>query len=209
MALLLLDRLFRLHKATDGQFVVGGSAAVLLYVLDNGGTSEELRGIIGPDSDIDIYLNSNFKKGIELISKLKREPVGIKNHHHGTVVTEEFGKIDYTILKNLDRTTVNIHGIKFNIMSLDSLINKYEYHIRRRVNRNKIKILESINKHKYRVQENMLTRGMLPPPMNFNNGFKLSGGGFVKIRGHGRRKIRYYKNGNPYVIVGGKKKRLS
>jgi hypothetical protein len=33
-------------------------------------------------------------------------------------------------------------------------------------------------------------------------------GGYVHIKNIGKRKIRYYKNGNPYVIVKGKKKRL-
>jgi len=49
------------------------------------------------------------------------------------------------------------------------------------------------------------------PKTNLNNinNFALGGKGFVKVRGHGRRKIRYYKNGNPYVIISGKKKRLS
>jgi hypothetical protein len=32
--------------------------------------------------------------------------------------------------------------------------------------------------------------------------------GYVYIKNIGKRKIRYYKNGNPYVIVRGKKKRL-
>lgn len=33
-------------------------------------------------------------------------------------------------------------------------------------------------------------------------------GGYVKVNGVGRRKVRYYKNGNPYVIVNGTKKKI-
>jgi len=34
------------------------------------------------------------------------------------------------------------------------------------------------------------------------------GGGKVKVKGVGVRKVRYYKNGNKYVLVNGKKKKL-
>jgi hypothetical protein len=33
-------------------------------------------------------------------------------------------------------------------------------------------------------------------------------GGFIKIKNIGKRKIRYYKNGNPYVLVKGVKKKI-
>ena len=36
----------------------------------------------------------------------------------------------------------------------------------------------------------------------------LQKGGYVKIKNYGKRKIRYYKNGNPYVIVKGRKKKI-
>jgi hypothetical protein len=45
----------------------------------------------------------------------------------------------------------------------------------------------------------------LPPP-NLNT--MRGGKKIIHIKGVGNRKVRYYKNGNPYVIVGGKKKRL-
>ena len=34
------------------------------------------------------------------------------------------------------------------------------------------------------------------------------GGGKVKVKGVGIRKVRYYKNGNKYVLVNGKKKKM-
>lgn len=45
----------------------------------------------------------------------------------------------------------------------------------------------------------------LPPEFGENIS---QAGGYVYIKNIGKRKIRYYKNGNPYVIVRGKKKRL-
>lgn len=45
----------------------------------------------------------------------------------------------------------------------------------------------------------------LPPP-NLNT--MMGGSKYIHIKGVGNRKVRYYKNGNPYVIVGGKKKKL-
>lgn len=43
----------------------------------------------------------------------------------------------------------------------------------------------------------------------YNNRNAMWDGGFVKVLGVGKRKVRYYKNGNPYVIVNGKKKKIS
>ena len=36
----------------------------------------------------------------------------------------------------------------------------------------------------------------------------LHNGGYIHVKNVGRRKIRYYKNGNPYVMVKGKKKKI-
>lgn len=219
MTSLLLERLFRLHEAAEGQFVVGGSAAVLLYVLNNNGTLKDLKDlkeIINQNSDIDIYLNRNFPVGVDFISDITRNPPMVKNGSHGTVETNEFGKIDYTFKKTLERTEVKVMGLTFHVLSLKSLISKYDYHRnnlpnnRKRAVNKKLHILREIDPRKYRVVTNMPTGNMLPKT-NLSNikNLVLGGGGFVKVRGHGRRKIRYYKNGNPYVIVGGKKKRLS
>ena len=214
---LLLERLFRLHKAAEGQFVVGGSAAVLLYVLDNGGSSKDLNRVIDFGSDIDIYLNRNFPVGVHFISDITGNPPITKNGSHGTVETEEFGKIDYTFKKNLKRTEVKVMKLKFHVLSLKSLMSKYSYHRnnlpnnRRRAVNKKLHILGKIDQRKYSTVTNMTTTGNMLPEMTLNNipNFALGGGGFIRVRGHGRRKIRYYKNGNPYVIVNGHRKKLS
>lgn len=44
------------------------------------------------------------------------------------------------------------------------------------------------------------------PINNLRN--KIQKGGYINIKKYGRRKIRYYKNGNPYVIINGKKKKI-
>ena len=49
-------------------------------------------------------------------------------------------------------------------------------------------------------------------PFNFsikNNTEEVSGGGkYVYVKNHGRRKIRYFKNGKKYIILKGKKKSI-
>ena len=35
----------------------------------------------------------------------------------------------------------------------------------------------------------------------------VGGGNYIKIKNHGTRKIRHYKNGKKYIIINGKKKK--
>ena len=64
-----------------------------------------------------------------------------------------------------------------------------------------------------RQQENyrIIQRSDIEKILNlFAQFYKISGGGrrYINIKNHGKRKIRYYKNGNPYIIIKGKKKKI-
>ena len=50
--------------------------------------------------------------------------------------------------------------------------------------------------------------GIIPPPPPLRGGVKYNTNKFINIPKIGKRKVRYYKNGKPYVLVKGKKVKI-
>ena len=73
---------------------------------------------------------------------------------------------------------------------------------------NYVNIINSINNNHVTLtlSNNQGGEKISIPINNLKN--KIQRGGYINIKKYGRRKIRYYKNGNPYVIINGKKKKI-
>lgn len=165
---------------------------------------------------------NRVKLGIKLEELMNNEQL-LKNKYNDDTVISKFMiylslekwlfKLDYHIKEYTEEMDINplISQVSIpftNTRGLEQLINKRRYPKLSKI------LFVKICSHIIGSSKNNKLGRRIPNSIpnsitNLNSSGPVTGGKkYIYIKNIGKRKIRYYKNGNPYVIIKGKKKKL-
>jgi len=130
----LLTHLVGLKEILDDQFIVGGSMAVILYILTNRSLPANLLNmIVRCTTDVDLYIkDAGILRRVGPISTY--EPFQSRQFNRTKKIdTENYGKVDLTYISNnkfdnMQTVDVEIVGHTFRVIAPNVLLKTYENH---------------------------------------------------------------------------------
>lgn len=156
---------------------------------------KSLETIIVPDSEIEVMMRIviDINEGIKKYYQQKKEGIEKGKNWRNSIDFESI--LDLIMYYNNLLAKVIIHFHK----SVNIMIGNASYDVM-------LKQLEAIQnvekKEQLQYRYKRLNKPNAQPPPS------AGGSLFVNVKGVGKRKVRYYKNGNKYVLAKGKKKKI-